>query len=224
MEIYRAPRAVHIDDEVVRIFQAVGILEELKNSIVPFEKMQFVSAKGKVLLEAGSPADYQPYGHAPANWFLQPMLEETLRSHFQRHPTITFYKGYEVRHITEHSDHVEVGALNVHTQKEISISSTYLIGCDGGKSIVRKTMAVSFDSLNFDQPWMVVDTFVKAEKDLALLPALHQQICDPYRPITYVPGVANHRRFEFMLRVEESPESISKTQKIKELISSYVHP
>ena len=26
MEIYRAPRAIHIDDEVVRIFQAVGIL------------------------------------------------------------------------------------------------------------------------------------------------------------------------------------------------------
>ncbi len=38
MEVYRAPRAVHIDDEVIRIFQAVGILEEIKDSIVPFEK------------------------------------------------------------------------------------------------------------------------------------------------------------------------------------------
>lgn len=33
IDIYREPRAIHIDDEVIRIFQAVGILEELKDSL-----------------------------------------------------------------------------------------------------------------------------------------------------------------------------------------------
>ncbi len=224
LTIYHAPRAVHIDDEVIRIFQAVGILEQLKGSIVPFEKMQFVSAKGKVLIEAGAPSNYQPYGHAPSNWFLQPVLEEKLRTHFQKHPAIQFYKGYEVQEINDHSDAVELTAIQVSSQKAISIKAKYLIGCDGGKSLVRKTMGVSADSLNFDQSWMVVDTFVKAEEDLALLPALHQQICDPYRPITYVPGVGNHRRFEFMLRARETAENISKPNKIKDLIRPFIDP
>ena len=212
------------DDEVIRIFQAVGVLNQLKDSIVPFEKMQFVSAKGKVLVEAGFPSDYQPYGHAPSNWFLQPVLEEKLRTHFQQQPSIQFYKGYEVQEIKNHSDGVALTAIQVSSQKAISIKVKYLIGCDGGKSLVRKTMGVSADSLNFDQSWMVVDTFVKAEEDLALLPALHQQRCDPYRPITYVPGVGNHRRFEFMLRAGETAESISKPQKIKDLIHSFIKP
>ena len=198
LDVYHAPRAVHIDDEVIRIFQAVGVLDQLKDSIVPFEKMQFVSAKGKVLVEAGFPSDYQPYGHAPSNWFLQPVLEEKLRAHFQQQPSIQFYKGYEVQEIKNHSDGVALTAIQVSSQKAISIKVKYLIGCDGGKSLVRKTMGVSADSLNFDQSWMVVDTFVKAEEDLALLPALHQQRCDPYRPITYVPGVGNHRRLSLI--------------------------
>ena len=53
-EIYRAPRGIHLDDEVVRIFQNVGIVEALTDSIVPFNKMQFISGQGKgglVLLE-----------------------------------------------------------------------------------------------------------------------------------------------------------------------------
>ena len=53
IEVYRAPRAVHLDDEVLRIFQAVGILEKLQDSITSFKKMQFVSANRKVLLEMG---------------------------------------------------------------------------------------------------------------------------------------------------------------------------
>ena len=160
----------------------------------------------------------------PANWFLQPVLEEKLRAQFQKNTTIQFYKGYEVQQLEDQLDSAQLTAIEVSSQREIIIKSKYLIGCDGGKSLVRKTMKTSFDSLDFDQSWMVVDTFVKAEKDITLLPALHQQKCDPYRPITYVPGVRNHRRFEFMLRADETPESISEPQKIKTLVSEFIDP
>lgn len=224
MDVYRAPRAVHIDDEVVRIFQTVGILNELKANIVPFQKMQFLSTERKVLLEAGFPMEYQPYGYAPSNWFFQPILEEKLRAHFQQKTTLQFYKGYEVFDINNLLQSVQVKAREDSSQKEISLTAKYLIGCDGGKSLVRKTMSVPFENLNFDQAWMVVDTFVKAAADLDLLPALHQQICDPYRPITYVPGVGNHRRFEFMLRADETPESIAQPEKVTELLQSFINP
>lgn len=224
MDIYRAPRAVHIDDEVLRIFQDVGILEAIKDIVVPFEKIQLVSAKRKVVMESGGFSDHQPFGHAPANWFLQPVLEEKLRARFQKNQKIHFYKGFEIKEIINGPESVQFKAIELSSKNEVSAKAKYLIGCDGGNSFVRKNMDVFFDSLNFDQDWMVIDTFVKSPEDVDLLPSFHQQICDPYRPITYVPGVGNHRRFEFMLRSDETAASISEPQNILTLISEFIDP
>lgn len=223
-DIYRAPRAVHIDDEVVRIFQAVGILNELQKSITPFDKMQFVSANRKVFLEIVIPADYALYGHAPSNWFFQPTLEASLRTAFQAKKNVHWLEGYEVVEITNNSTDARLKAVNTSNQEELTITAKYIIGCDGGRSMVRKSMGVAFENLNFDQPWMVVDTFLKSEKDAALLPALHQQICDPKRPITYVPGVGKHRRFEFMLVDGDTKENITQPATIQQLISPFIDP
>lgn len=223
-EIYRAPRAVHIDDEVIRIFQAIGILKELQDSITPFKKMQFVSASGKVLMETGMPENYEPYGHAPSNWFLQPILEQQLRATFQPKKQVHWFEGYEVIEVEDTPKTASLKAINLQNQEPISIQSKYLIGCDGGRSMVRKSMGGAFENLNFDQPWMVVDTFLKSPKDVALLPALHQQICDPKRPITYVPGVGTHRRFEFMLVDGDTKESIVQKATIKKLIAPFIDP
>lgn len=223
-EIYRAPRAIHVDDEALRVFQNIGISEKIKDGIVPFYEMQFLSAKGKVLLEICAPSDHQPYGFALSNWFFQPTLETELRAAFQQKKEVKWFEGYEVNEVEEKDGGAILKAVDTKTQEAIEVQSKYIIGCDGGKSKVRKWMNVQFENLDFDQAWMVVDTFVKSEKDLALLPALHQQTCDPYRPITYVPGVGKHRRFEFMLRADETPESISKPEKVTALIQQFIDP
>ena len=223
-EIYRAPRAVHLDDEVVRIFQAVGILDDLQKNITPFNKMQFVSGKGNVLLEVGAPDNYAPYGYAPSYWFFQPTLEKILRVAFQSKKQVHWLEGYEVVEVHDHSTYSSLKAIHTSTQKEITITSQYIIGCDGGKSMVRKSMNVDFDNLNFDQQWMVIDTFLKSEEDAALLPQLLQQICNPDRPTTYVPGVGKHRRFEFMLVNGDTKESISQPATIRRLIAQFITP
>lgn len=223
-EIYRAPRAVHIDDEVVRIFQATGILAELQKCITPFKKMQFVGANRKVLLEVGVPADYALFGHAPSNWFFQPTLEASLRTAFQAKQNVHWLEGYEVIEIKNGPKNASLQAINISNQEAVNIKAKYIIGCDGGRSMVRKKMNVALENLKFDQPWMVVDTFLKSEKDTALLPALHQQICDPIRPITYVPGVGKHRRFEFMLVKGDTKESIFQPASIRKLISPFIDP
>lgn len=224
MEVYRMPRAVHIDDEVLRIFQAVGILNDLKESITPFKKMQFVSATGKILMEVKSKEGHAPYGHSPANWFFQPDLERQLRAAFKAKEKVHWFKGYEVVEVADTGNDASLKAINTQNQEQITIQSKYLIGCDGGRSMVRKSMGVDFENLNFDQPWMVIDTFLKSEKDAKLLPALHQQICDPKRPTTYVPGVGRHRRFEFMLVDGDTKESIAQPDTIKKLISPFIEP
>jgi len=223
-EIYRAPRAIHLDDETIRIFQAVGVLDDLRDSIIPFDSMQFLDKNGKVLLETSMLSEDQPYGHAPANWFFQPSLEEKLRAHLFQKQNIYWFEGYDVVGVSDHESYVHLEARSTSSLEEINIKSQYVIGCDGGKSQMRKWMNVAYEDLKFNQSWMVVDTFLNNEKDKTLLPSVHQQICDPKRPTTYVPGVGAHRRFEFMLVGEDTKESISDEISIRTLIGQYIDP
>lgn len=223
-EIYRAPRAIHIDDEVIRIFQNVGILEELQESILPFHSMQFVGADGRVLLETQVPPDHTPFGYAPFNWFFQPTLESKLRNCLKEKEQIQWFEGYEVHAAESSKDAASLTAINAESQEKVEVRSSYIIGCDGGKSRIRKWMDIQFENLDFDQAWMVVDTFLKEEKDVNLLPDKHQQICNPQRPTTYVPGVGLHRRFEFMLVNGETKEGISKPESINQLITPFIDP
>lgn len=152
----------------------------------------------------------------------QPGLEEKLRTHFAQKDKVQFYEGCEVTKISSDKEGAELLATS--GDDIIQIRSKYIIGCDGRKSLMRKWMNVSLDNLKFDQSWMVVDSFLKQETDTKLLPSLHQQICAPKRPTTYVPGVGLHRRFEFMLVDGDTAEGISEPSSINRLIAAHIDP
>ena len=48
---YHLPRAVHFDDEVMRVFQTVGIAEDLAKTIRVNAGMRFVDTDGNLLLD-----------------------------------------------------------------------------------------------------------------------------------------------------------------------------
>jgi 3-(3-hydroxy-phenyl)propionate hydroxylase len=96
-----------------------------------------------------------------------------------------------------------------------------LIGCDGARSLTRKTLGIELEDLQFDQPWLVVDTMLKREVDL---PEAGQQVCDPARPTTFIPSRGNHRRWEFMLMPGDDPEEICKIDHVWELLRPWVGP
>jgi hypothetical protein len=49
--------------------------------------------------------------------------------------------------IDVHDDHVEVRAAHTETGEELSVRSQYLAGCDGPRSMVRKTIGVEFEGV-----------------------------------------------------------------------------
>ncbi|MEL6191902.1 MAG: bifunctional 3-(3-hydroxy-phenyl)propionate/3-hydroxycinnamic acid hydroxylase [Bacteroidota bacterium] len=216
------PRAIHGDDETLRIFDAMGLGDQIRDIISPFKEMEMVDADGHILTSivldqrSGSPKLPTDY------WFFQPELEEVLETGLERYSDLTPYRGWEAIGCEESGNGFLIEIQEVESGRNLFLQANWLIGCDGGRSWVRSLMQVEMKSLRFDQSWIVIDTLVE-EEEQKLLPQNHQQICDPNRPATYVPGVGKHRRWEFMLGPKESRLPIDELKPLSlELLSYYV--
>ena len=103
--------------------------------------------------------------------------------------------------------------------KERTAESDWLWGCDGARSLTRKTLGIELEDLEFDQPWLVVDTMLKRDVDL---PEVAIQLCDPARPTTFIPSGGRHRRWEFMLMPGETAEELEREETVWRLLEPWV--
>src|ERR1700736_6471545 len=76
-EIYRLPRAVHLDHEIMRLLQSLGLAEVLAEELLPVHEYQWFGADGELLLR------FAVSGTARSGWesdymFFQPELERAI--------------------------------------------------------------------------------------------------------------------------------------------------
>ncbi|CAB4883275.1 unannotated protein [freshwater metagenome] len=102
------------------------------------------------------------------------------------------------------------------------VSARWVVAADGASSPIRKGLGISLDNLGFDQDWLVVDT--ELLRDDVELPALVQQICDPERPTTFVPGHARFRRWEFQLQPGERRDDMVDPARVWALLAPWITP
>ena len=98
-----------------------------------------------------------------------------------------------------------------------SVRARYLIGCDGGRSTVRKTLGVSFESKTESTRWLVVDV----ADDPVGTPNLYLR-CDPVRPSVSIALPHGVRRFEFMVFAHETDEAITAPAALQALMAREV--
>ncbi len=191
---YHLPRAVHFDDEVMRVFQGIGLAEAILPLTITSPGMKFVDRAGALLLDWSRPAGIGPQGWHASYRFHQPMLEDALRAGVARYPNVA------VRARTN------VTAMQPDGRLETSagpLQARWVVGCDGANSLTRQTIGEGFDDLGFDERWLVTDLILKRPR-----PELGDhsiQHCDPARPATYVRGVGERRRWEITLHPGEEP-------------------
>jgi 3-(3-hydroxy-phenyl)propionate hydroxylase len=101
--------------------------------------------------------------------------------------------------------------------------ASYLVGCDGASSPLRRALGIGLESLDYDVPWIVVDLQVE-EAFLDRLPATNVQYCEPARPCTYVVCPGNHRRWEFMMLEGEPREGALSENRLWSLLSRWLRP
>jgi 3-(3-hydroxy-phenyl)propionate hydroxylase len=214
------PRAVGLDGESVRAFQRLGFGEEVAAILQPpreRDEVAFTNSKREPYFVSGFPL-VGHNGWRDMTMFDQPELEALLRDIVSRDDRIDVRLGCEATAVEQDEREVTVRCTDRATGDPHEHRAPYLIGCDGASSFVREAVGIEWQSLGYDQDWLVVDI---VQDDEANLPILTMQVCDPARLTTYVCVKDPNRRWEFQLLDGETREEMQRPEKIQELLDPW---
>jgi 3-(3-hydroxy-phenyl)propionate hydroxylase len=220
--IWNIPRAVALDHEILRIFQNLGVVGKILPFTAPFGASEHFGVEGQLIRRIDVVRPPYPMGYLPTMVFSQPPVEKLLREHAAEYATVEVRLGEEVITLQQLHDQVSL-ELQSDDGTQSVVTTRYLIGCDGASSCIRQCLNIQLNDLGFDEPWMVVDVLVD-EASIASLPGTAAQYCNPARPVTYIIGPGNHRRWEIMLLPGEEPAAMEHEQKVWELLSPWLKP
>lgn len=202
-DIYARARAISTDEEVVRIWQQIGLADRLTADMLPGCGANFVDAKGVpfVKLLPGPRGN----GHPPQQFIYQPALEKVLRAGVNRFPNVSLLLEHECLRLTQHSDHVELMLADLTVDEFRRIRASYVIAADGGSSSLRAQLGVGFSGKTYAERWIVIDTKVLAEWPGHDRLRFH---CNPERPTVDCPTPLGHHRWEFPVRDDEDERDL----------------
>ncbi|WP_299560047.1 bifunctional 3-(3-hydroxy-phenyl)propionate/3-hydroxycinnamic acid hydroxylase [uncultured Mycolicibacterium sp.] len=206
------PRGVGLDDEALRTFQAIGLVDRILPHTVPNQILRFFDAERRLLAEM-APPDAR-FGWPKRNGFVQPMVDAELLAGLDRFEHVRVAWGHRMETCTDTGDAVEVGVAGPDLR---TVRARYLVGCDGGRSTTRKTMGVSFDGTTSPTRWLVVD--------VANDPLGHPNSevgADPARPYVSISIAHGIRRFEFMIHNHESDDEADSREFITRMLARLV--
>ena len=227
---YPLPRAVHIDHEMMRIFQSVGLAEAVLPLMREAHGHIHIGADGGVIRYLGSKGLPKRFGWANDYFFFQPELEAAMITGLARCPNVTLRRGAELTAI-EQNDQRAVLRTSDRNGAPADITARYVVACDGANSFVRKALGIALEDMQFHEPWLVVDAEVDGPitfPEFSGVPAgaelsqLSVMLCDPKRPATLVPGRGNHRRWEFMLLPGERDDAMMQRANVEALVAPYL--
>lgn len=216
--VYPQPRAVHLDDEVYRILDRLGVAGEFAAISRPAKGLQLRDRHLNVLAELRR-GPTGPHGHPQANMFDQPELEELLRANLKHYPITHIRGNTEVTAITEQPGGLILVSFVDRTDAgRHSLTARYVLGCDGANSLTRNHIGATMTELRFEQRWLVVDVATAA--DLHQWEGVHQ-ICDSTRAATYMRIGRTRYRWEFQLLAGETAEDYRTLPALRTLIDPW---
>jgi 3-(3-hydroxy-phenyl)propionate hydroxylase len=195
------PRAVHLDDEVARILDRIGVSEGFLARSRPGSGLRLLDARHRVMAEFSRDQQPSQHGFPQANMFHQPDLEDLLLARVEQHPLISFRRGAEVCGLDDDDAPGPVSAAPVRVHAAIggqpqTFTGRVVLGCDGANSTIRQLAGITMEDLGFTERWLVVD--IKADTGLDTWDGV-EQICDPARPATFMHITGDRYRWEFQL-------------------------
>lgn len=205
------PRGVGLDDEALRTFQSIGLVEHVLPHTVPNQILRFYDGNRRLLAEM-APPDAR-FGWPKRNGFVQPMVDAELLRGLDRFECVEVAWNAEMESCRDSGEGVEVTIAG----QEEPISVRYVVGCDGGRSVTRRLMGVSFEGTTSETRWLVID--------LATDPLGHPNSevgADPARPYASISIAHGIRRFEFMIHADETDEQVEQPEFISRMLAPFL--
>ena len=219
---YPLPRAVHFDDEIMRVFQTIGITDKFLKHTIINKGTKFVNSKNRVVLDWPRPRSITENGWYPSYRFHQPDLERKLRRRLKDFKKVSVMQNTKVNSLKEEKNSVKICIENINNNKISEIRAKYIIGCDGARSTIRKQIKAKFQNLGFTQKWAVVDLILKKNKKE--LPDRTIQYSNSKRPATYCRNVGKRRRWEFAINNNESEKKVLSNSYIWNFLKPWLKP
>jgi 3-(3-hydroxy-phenyl)propionate hydroxylase len=209
------PKAISLDDESLRLYQAAGVVDQVLGIVVPGTGTAYYDADGQFLFRAGTGEPCR-HGYPFKNPFAQPDLERVL------YEAMVADAGIAV-HFSSELVGLEQGQDAAHARLEtpagtLDIDASYVIAADGGRSTVRQLFDISMAGRSFEDVWLVVDTVGDVRRERY---GMHHG--EPSRPHVIVPGLHGRCRYEFYLSPAEAAEVNDEPgfELIKRLVAPY---
>ncbi|WP_159593073.1 bifunctional 3-(3-hydroxy-phenyl)propionate/3-hydroxycinnamic acid hydroxylase MhpA [Hydrogenophaga sp. BPS33] len=211
------PRGVGMDDETLRSFQAVGLVDTVRQHTVPDQIMGFLNRHRQTLISIMPPG--QPFGWPRRNGFIQPLVDRVLLQGLGRFAQVQVRTQCRVEGFTDAADAVTVQVQPVDADGEAAgnrwtTTARYLVGCDGGRSPIRGAMGLPFEGISESTRWLVIDL----ADDPVGTPNVNLVLRNdfPYVEIALPHGI---RRFEFMVPRGADEADFARPERVQELLA-----
>jgi 3-(3-hydroxy-phenyl)propionate hydroxylase len=218
--VYPQPRAVHLDDEIYRVLEQLGVAEQFAALSRPAAGLRLVDRNHRLLGEFDRAGESGRHGHPRANMFDQPELEHLLRTNLKDQTTVTLRGNIEVTEVAQDDrGRVRVDFTDRLSGRHESVLAGYVLGCDGANSVVRSSIGTTMEDLGFEQRWLVID--VATTVDLGQWEGVHQ-VCDPGRAATYMRVGETRYRWEFRLLPNETAADYDSLAALRPLMEPWI--
>src|ERR1700758_3111061 len=158
-DVYTRARAISTDEEVMRIWQQVGLADRLKQDTLPNRPLTFVDTGCRSFIELELPSHSS--GHPPQQFIYQPALERVLRAGADRFPNVDVLVQHECLRIVGQDDGVELMLADLTADVFKRVRASYVIAADGGSSPTRGQLGIGYIGRTYTERWVVIDTKVK---------------------------------------------------------------
>ncbi|HEV3050583.1 MAG TPA: bifunctional 3-(3-hydroxy-phenyl)propionate/3-hydroxycinnamic acid hydroxylase [Longimicrobium sp.] len=216
------PRAFSCDDEALRVYQAAGLVDQVRAHMARASVVHYTGVDGREFAQIDIAGLDFGNGFPPLNFFYQPTLEAELRRGLERFPHVELHPGREVTAIAQDAGGVTVEVRAVDGEERWTVRARFVLGCDGARSTVRRLAGIGLTGDSYPDRWLAVSGQPEDEGAMRIRDATF--VCDPDRPTFVAEGAENDFRMEMMVNPGETDAQLEDPQNVARLISRYVDP
>ncbi len=123
--VYNRARAISTDEEVMRIWQSVGLADRLQQDMLPDRPLTFVDHHGVPFIDLK--VKPRGAGHPPQQFLYQPAVDQVLRDGVERFPSVDVLLEHECLRVHPEHDGVELMLADLRTDTLKRVEASYVI-------------------------------------------------------------------------------------------------